>query len=74
MRDSTHDEADFLLRLWDQGRCPFCGRTFPAAERVGSGRRSEGGFCSLSCYAGYYSLELVDRARLRLDLGKHGAV
>jgi len=31
--------------------------------RVGTGRKSDGGFCSLDCYANFYQLELSERAR-----------
>jgi len=41
----------YLLELWDQNICPNCGKTIPQGTRVGSGRKSEGGFCSLDCYA-----------------------
>ena len=56
-------ESDYLLELWDKNVCPWCGNTIPEGTRVGSGRKSEGGFCSLRCYADYYALELVERAR-----------
>jgi len=45
----------------------------PEGTRVGSGRKADGGFCSLGCYAGYYSLELIDRARRRAGLDPGGA-
>jgi hypothetical protein len=53
----------YLLELWDQNTCPNCGNTIPQGTRVGSGRKSEGGFCSLDCYASFYQLELAERAR-----------
>jgi len=52
-----------LLELWDQEICPNCGKTIPQGSRVGSGRKSEGGFCSLDCYASFYQLSLAERAR-----------
>src|SRR5216684_5078184 len=52
-----------LLELWDQNICPNCGKTIPQGTRVGSGRKSEGGFCSLDCYTGFYQLQLTERAR-----------
>jgi len=56
-------ESDYLLELWDRDICPWCGKHIPEGTRVGSGRKSEGGFCSLSCYVNYHSMELVERAR-----------
>jgi hypothetical protein len=38
--------------------------------RVGSGRKSEGGFCSLDCYASFYQLELTERARRLVERTK----
>lgn len=52
-----------LLELWDQNICPNCGKTIPQGTRVGSGRKSEGGFCSLDCFARFYQLALTERAR-----------
>jgi hypothetical protein len=63
----TISETEYLLELWEQNVCPFCGNPIPEGTRVGSGRKSEGGFCSLRCYADYYALELAERARKALD-------
>ena len=52
-----------LFELWDQNICPNCDKTIPQGTRVGSGRKSEGGFCSLDCYTIFYQLELAERAR-----------
>jgi len=60
-------ETDYLLELWAKNICPWCGKFIPEGTRVGSGRKSEGGFCSLSCYADYHALELAERARKALD-------
>lgn len=57
------NEAEYLLELWDRDICPNCGKDIPEGTRVGNGRKSEGGFCSLACYADYHSLELAARAR-----------
>jgi hypothetical protein len=59
-----------LLELWDQNICPNCGKTIPQGTRVGSGRKSEGGFCSLDCYASFYQLELTERARRLVERTK----
>jgi len=69
MANKDTAEGRELLALWEKGICPFCGVRVPDGARVGSGRKADGGFCSLACYAGYYSLELVDRARRRAGLG-----
>lgn len=55
-------EAQHLLELWALNVCPWCGKTVTDATRVGSGRKSEGGFCSLDCYVKYYAAEIKDRA------------
>ena len=52
-----------LLELWDQNICPNCGKTLLQGTRVGSGRKSEGGFCSLDCYTSFYQLQLTERAQ-----------
>lgn len=41
------------LELWDRNICPNCGKTIPQGTRVGSGRKREGGFCSLDCYTSF---------------------
>jgi hypothetical protein len=56
-------ESEYLLDLWEKNICPRCGNLIPEATRVGSGRKSDGGFCSLDCYALYYQMELQERAR-----------
>jgi hypothetical protein len=61
MRSS--EEESYLIRLWEKNICPYCGRDIPEGKRVGSGQKSQGGFCSLNCYAEYYKLELAERAK-----------
>ncbi len=56
-------EAENLLKLWDKNICPFCGKFIPEGTRVGSGKKSEGGFCSLGCYADYHKTDLLERAK-----------
>jgi hypothetical protein len=56
-------EDEYLLALWDENVCPYCGKEIPEGTRVGSGRKRDGGFCSLDCYARYHELALKDRAR-----------
>ena len=57
-------EKQYLLLLWERNVCPYCGKAIPQGQRVGTGRRSDGGFCSLDCYTNYNVLELIDRLRL----------
>jgi predicted nucleic acid-binding Zn ribbon protein len=59
----TNNEQEFLLQLWERNICPMCGKRIPDGQRVGSGRKSDGGFCSLDCYAEYHKLDLVEKAR-----------
>jgi len=63
-------EEQHLLDLWGRNVCPYCGKDIPEGTRVGSGRKSEGGFCSLTCYANYYALELRERAKKAMDASK----
>jgi len=56
-------ESVYLLNLWEKNVCPFCKKQYDARGRVGSGRKRDGGFCSLACYTGYYELDLRERAR-----------
>jgi hypothetical protein len=37
-------ERNYLLELWDNNVCPNCGKKIPAGKRVGSGKKSDGGF------------------------------
>lgn len=55
-------ESNHLLELWAKNICPFCGKSIPHGTRVGTGRKTDGGFCSLDCYTRYYQLELQGRA------------
>ena len=66
-------QSDHLLDLWAKNICPYCGQTIPEDQRVGSGRKSDGGFCSFGCYADYYKLELQQRARRVAQMARrHG--
>jgi hypothetical protein len=33
----------------------------PEGQRVGSGKKSDGGFCSLDCYGEYHKKRLVEK-------------
>ncbi len=59
----AQSESKYLLELWGRNICPFCKNVFDEGKRVGTGRKSDGGFCSLSCYTEYYKLDLRERAR-----------
>ena len=68
----ARSEEDYLLELWDKNICPNCGKDIPERTRVGSGRKADGGFCSLDCYAKYHETELSERARKVAALaGRH---
>jgi hypothetical protein len=56
-------ERMYLARAWEDGVCPRCGKKVTAKDRVGSGRRADGGFCSLQCYAEYYQAEIRSKYR-----------
>ena len=59
--DST--ESAYLLSLWDRNVCPYCGQRISEGQRVGRGRKEEGGFCGIDCLARYYEHELTERLR-----------
>jgi hypothetical protein len=59
----AESEQNYLLELWARNICPNCGMNIPDGKRVGSGKKSEGGFCSLDCYGEYYKAELTERHR-----------
>jgi len=63
-------ESQYLLDLWSKNICPWCGKKIPEGKRVGSGRKSQGGFCSLVCYGDYYALELQERAKKVAEIAK----
>ena len=52
----AESEQNYLLELWEN-----CGKKIAAGKRVGSGKKSDGGFCSLDCYGEYYKAELTER-------------
>lgn len=57
----TSPDEQNLLDLWDKNICPMCGKDIPEGTRVGSGRKSDGGFCSLDCYGEYHKKVLIER-------------
>lgn len=44
-------------------RCPRCGQPIAPESRVGSGRISDGYFCSLDCIATFHEDHFRERAR-----------
>ena len=66
----ARSERDYLLEFWDKNICPNCGKAIPEGKRVGSGKKSEGGFCNLGCYAEYHGAELVERHKKLLAAAK----
>jgi len=56
-------EQEWLLELWVKNVCPSCGREIPQGTRIGSGKKSEGGFCSLDCHIEYYKFGLIAGVR-----------
>lgn len=57
-------EATYLKMMWEQDLCAYCHSPILEGQRVGSGRRSDGGFCRLDCFAKYHALEFVEKASL----------
>lgn len=74
-------DSHYLGLLWVANTCPCCGVSIPEGTRVGTGRKVDGGFCSMTCYLAYYSLEIAERtqrarklARLRLASARIGTI
>src|SRR5258706_2247631 len=61
---TINEEAEYLLKLWQLNVCPNCGQIITDGRRLGTGRRKDGGFCSLECYTNYYRLELQQQLAL----------
>lgn len=62
-------EAVYLRLMWERNECPNCRRAIPQGKRVGTGRKKDGGFCSLNCYTRYFALELAEKAKLLKRMG-----
>jgi hypothetical protein len=56
--------------IMGQTHLPTCGKTIPEGKYVASGKMSEGGFCTLVCYAEYYRMEIVERAKKVQELAE----
>jgi hypothetical protein len=69
-RSTDQPDGEYLLELWYKNICPYCGQNIPEGKRVGSGRKSEGGFCSLDCYARYYCSALLERAQKVAEIAR----
>lgn len=63
-QDTDRDVRHLLRKCWEQNICPNCGETIPEGTRVGSGRKADGGFCSLRCYAEFHEADLLEKARM----------
>jgi hypothetical protein len=61
MRKTEHS---LLVELGNRKICPHCGRRIPFEAGLGTGRKFQGVFCSLDCYANYSVLEMTDRLKL----------
>lgn len=57
------EHSQYLLLLWMAGTCPCCGVSIPEGTRIGTGHKTDGGFCSMDCYLAYYSLEATERTQ-----------
>ena len=66
----AESERSYLFELWDKNICPNCGKNIPEGKRVGSGKKSEGGFCSLNCYAEYYKADVIKRHKKVMALAQ----
>lgn len=53
------------------GTCPQCGKAIPEGTAVGTGRHSDGRFCSLECVALFHGDTFIKRHKRRLDASKN---
>jgi len=56
-------EKEYLLDLANANICPNCGKAIPDSTRIGTGKKTDGVFCSLDCLAQYHETELIERAK-----------
>jgi len=59
----ARSEKEYLLDLWNRNICPYCQKSIPEGTRVGTGKKANGGFCSLACYTRYYEADIKERLR-----------
>lgn len=65
-------EEEYLLELWERNICPQCGGEISGEQKFGTGKKREGGFCSLQCYTLYYQTEILQRQQQILKrFGRH---
>lgn len=57
------DKKD-LIQLWALNICPQCGEQIKPLQRIGTGRRGDGGFCSLACFVEYHGKATAERNEL----------
>jgi hypothetical protein len=62
-------DAAYLRTMWERNECPTCGKAIPVGKHAGSGRKKDGRFCSLDCYARYNAMEFAEKANLLKNMG-----
>lgn len=55
-------EEAYLRTCWEQRVCPCCREAMLPGTAIGSGRASDGHFCSLRCYGQYHEGAIRRRA------------
>jgi hypothetical protein len=61
-------EHGYLEECGRRGLCPTCHEFI--ATRIGSGRQSDGTFCSLDCYGEWHRAVLIRRHTERVKKGR----
>lgn len=61
---SMGTEEEYLAELWERNVCPTCEGIIPEGSRVGGGKKAQGGFCGLRCFARYYQKDIHIHAGL----------
>lgn len=55
------ERAARIRRSWEEGLCPQCSAAIPGGKGVGTGKRSDGTFCSLDCIARFHGPMFIER-------------
>jgi hypothetical protein len=61
-------EDGYLEKCKKEGLCPTCHK--PLGAGIGSGRHTDGVFCSLECYGEWHRASLIRRHEERVKKGR----
>jgi hypothetical protein len=61
----------YLADCWQRLVCPNCQKQLDPKNRVGNGRKRDGGFCSLDCFAVFYERDISARLKHPSEPNEH---